>query len=328
MPEAPGVAWRLWLPLIAGWAILGLLIALNGPAEIFRRLREADPLSLAMAALAVLALAFIGALNLWLLFRAEARVPASRFLPVYWASWAIGLMVPGQAGDVASIALLLRRAGLDASRSAGISLVDKLISLAVLGTAGAVGLSLLRWSAGPWVGGLALFGLFAGIAVIAAAARLPDGRPGLLGRILGFVGRAARTILQFAAAHPGRLCVNLLFTVVKLLITGLAYQAAFEAVGQSPTLLQCLLFSSAAGLVAYVPVSINGVGTVEAVAIGLFGSIGIGAPGVIAAYALLRLTVLSTAWLPMLFLLPHLSRIPAVSPPVVRPSGGTGTQAG
>ncbi len=41
----------------------------------------------------------IGALGLHLLLNAEGKLPLRAFLPVFWTSWAIGLVLPGQIGD-------------------------------------------------------------------------------------------------------------------------------------------------------------------------------------------------------------------------------------
>jgi uncharacterized membrane protein YbhN (UPF0104 family) len=55
--------------------------------------------------------------------------------------------------------------------------------------------------------------------------------------------------------------------------------------------------ANSAGLVAYIPISANGVGTVEAGGLYLFGLHGIAAPIVIATYLALRFANLALAWI-------------------------------
>src|SRR5689334_20432486 len=64
-----------------------------------------------VAAVAITAATVLGAANLLLLFRPETGLTFHQFLPLYWISWAFGLIVPGQVGDMASIGLMLRRRG-------------------------------------------------------------------------------------------------------------------------------------------------------------------------------------------------------------------------
>ena len=55
---------------------------------------------------------------------------------------------------------------------------------------------------------------------------------------------------------------------------------------------------SACALVAYVPVSFNGIGTVEMAGVFVFGHLGIPGAGVLAAILCLRLIVIALAWIP------------------------------
>jgi hypothetical protein len=57
-------------------------------------------------------------------------------------------------------------------------------------------------------------------------------------------------------------------------------------------------------LVAYLPVSFNGIGTVELAGVALFGTVGVPAAAVFSGYMALRAMVLVIAWVPAgLFLL-------------------------
>jgi len=62
------------------------------------------------------------------------------------------------------------------------------------------------------------------------------------------------------------------------------------------------------GLVAYLPLSANGIGTVEMAGAGLFGEIGVSLPVVLSMYVLLRLANILLAWVPAALLMPDLLR--------------------
>jgi uncharacterized membrane protein YbhN (UPF0104 family) len=115
---------------------------------------------------------------------------------------------------------------------------------------------------------------------------------------LPIVQRIATTVLR--AHAPARLVVaNAIITWVKILFSGLAYWVIFRALlEQAPSLLTTTVVTQSAGLVAYVPVSFNGLGTVEISAITLFKTIGVDGAVILSAYLILRIVTMLCAWLP------------------------------
>jgi uncharacterized membrane protein YbhN (UPF0104 family) len=87
-------------------------------------------------------------------------------------------------------------------------------------------------------------------------------------------------------------------TSVKIGAIGVAYWALFLALGFSEDLFVIIPLVAASSIVAYAPVSVNGIGTVEAVGILLFSSVGIPETAVLSAYVTLRFLVLILAWGP------------------------------
>jgi uncharacterized membrane protein YbhN (UPF0104 family) len=67
---------------------------------------------------------------------------------------------------------------------------------------------------------------------------------------------------------------------------------------QAPGFGSITIISQTAGLIAYVPISFNGLGTVEVSAIALFGAAGVEAAAVVSTYVALRLITMAVAWLP------------------------------
>ena len=88
-------------------------------------------------------------------------------------------------------------------------------------------------------------------------------------------------------------------TGIKLLASGCAYWAVLRSMTpHAPAFGATTILSQTAGLIAYLPISFNGLGTVELSAVALFGAAGVEAPTVLSAYVALRLITLATAWVP------------------------------
>ncbi len=118
-------------------------------------------------------------------------------------------------------------------------------------------------------------------------------------------GEVARTV----RSKPGLLLLNVLLSLLKIVLTGLSYWLVVRGLHVSPpSVLKVTIAAISSGLVAYLPLSANGIGTVEAVGSGLFGQIGLTTEVVLSMYLLLRLANIVLAWLPASFLLPALLR--------------------
>jgi len=91
-------------------------------------------------------------------------------------------------------------------------------------------------------------------------------------------------------------------TLVKFLMVTSAYSFVLAAVGVHGLAFGDLLSAVAASsLVAYLPVTANGIGTAEATGVALLGTLGVPATAVLSAYLLLRALVFVLAWLPVAF---------------------------
>lgn len=304
MPQPPrrktSGHWR-WLRLAIGLLVLVGLIAYLTPRALLAQLKAVDPGWLLAAAVAILVSTLIGSYALYLLISRDRALHYRRFLGAYWMSWGVGLVVPGQIGDVAMLTVLMQRRGLHWPTSLGRSLLDKLISLAVLcGFAGwglhellpHVHVTPARIAVGA--AAICLLGLAMWTVLRLASGGNQDGR-----RLLKAVRTTAREIADSALRHPGRTMANLALTVLKFAFIVLAYWCVFRALGQDQLeYLRALPLVAVSALVAYIPVSFNGLGTVEFAGIWLFGAAGIAKAAVLSAYLLLRVMVLTLAWLP------------------------------
>ncbi len=291
-----------WLRLAIGLGILALLVAYLGPATLARHLAAADPAWLALAALVLVLATLIGAANLYLLLPVTGRPPLPAFVGLFWIAWAVGLLVPGQVGDMGTIAVGLRRRGYAWHTAIGRNLLDKGLSLAVLA-------SLATWGLWRWFGPatvLAALGILGAVGLLAAfgalwLAGILSERLALRARQAVDIGVAALADARVTARlHPGLVALNAALTVVKFALVTTAYGCVLGSIGVMGVAVADLLsVVAASSLIAYIPVTANGVGTAEAAGVALFGALGVPAAAILSAYILLRLLVMALAWVPV-----------------------------
>lgn len=288
-----------------GIFLLWVLCWYFGIGQIARNFGAIDPSYLILTVLLIGLGTLLGAANVYLLLEAGPARPRFRtFLPVYWTSWAIGLIFPGQVGDVASLALLLKRHGLELHATLARSAADKAISLMMMSAFGLYGISRLpvaadiptsqAWSSIAAIGAC-LLAIALGLMKITAA-RFPAG--------VTILGKTWREMVALMTENPLRLLANMGLTMFKIVIAGATYLFMFRALGQhGHTLTEVTPLVAASSLVAYLPVSLNGLGTAEAMGVMLFAGLKLTPATVLASYLALRISGLLLAWIPTLFLL-------------------------
>lgn len=289
---------RLRRPLLAlvGLSILAIAIVVVGGRGVFDRLLQFDALALAGASAALVVAGLLGAWNCYQVTELSAQLAPRVFLPIFWRSWAIGISLPGQVGDFIATLWQLKDREINLPAVAGRLLVDKLVTLTL-------GLAMLACV--PAVLGSAV-GLAVGLVLALGFVLLlawwvirwglqwrPDKElPGWLARLRLALGAALST-------PPRLIAANVAITVCKFIVTGVAYWLLIRQLDASPpTLATTTIVAQSAGLVAYLPISFNGIGTVEVSAITLFGRIGVPAASVLAVYLVLRVLTLAIAWSP------------------------------
>lgn len=284
-----------WLSALLGVCILALGIAWAGVGDVLSALAEQELLALVLAVAAIAAGTFLGAWNAFRLSELASTMAFRSFLAVYWRAWAIGLSVPGQVGDLVSTLWQLR-GRVDMEFVAGRLLVDKSVTL---------GCMLLLLSSLPAVLGILAYPYAllppVGAAIVLMLALAVSRRLALSQTDFWTSHRFLRRIkpLVSATAVPWpALWTNVAFTAAKVLLTGSAYWLLLPSDGNLEGFFTVLAISQTAGLVAYLPISFNGIGTVELSAMKLFSLMGYAAPEVLSAYIVLRLCALATAWIP------------------------------
>jgi uncharacterized membrane protein YbhN (UPF0104 family) len=282
-------------------ALLLVLLAISIDWQGAASLRLPSLVALAALAALIACSTLLGAGAAWLLVAAPYGVPPLHFLSIYWRSWALGLIAPGQVGDVASMVISLRSDRAHWSRILARALLDKLISLGVTALLLMQFLALRpeslpvleRPTAVPEAAVLPLLLLLVAVPAVLLLVFLRERLQRYLNSSLLLVLREYRGML-----------LNAVLSLAKLLLTGFIYCYAFASVGQRLEYLDVLGLTTLLSLVAYVPITLNGVGTVEAMAAWLYGALGVSGAQVLAVFLVLRLVVMAVAWLPVLCLLP------------------------
>lgn len=279
-------------------ALLAALILWIDPARVADALAGLSLPWLLVAAACVVGSTLLGAVNALLLLGRCGEIGWRAFLPIYWSAWAMGLVVPGQVGDVAAVAALLRHHRFEWHAALGRSLLDKLISFAVIAAFAGAGLASFAGRRLELDAVGALVALVPVAAIVLAARPLWRVTARVAPRLAALLARTAGELAATAREHPRRVGLNIVLTVAKVAVLGLSYWAMFRALGQELAAPAVIALAMASALVAYLPVSFNGLGTVELAGVVLFGALGVGEAAVLAAYLCLRAVVLAVAWLP------------------------------
>ena len=291
--------------LFVGLAILVVLIWVVGPKSVLEVWKSYELKWLCVAALAILASTILGGFNLYMIVRRRLNIGFSRFLCGYWLAWAIGLVVPGQIGDVLGLTLWMKKRGFSWEITSGIALIDKLISLSWMLAFAIVGIIFLL----PRLN-FESFRNFSGAIIVLALISI-GALVYLLFRIrekwtAGFVRFISEAKQSFASAKLDVLA-NAILTPLKITFIAGAYLALFFSAGVSwLSLTTTVLLVAASSLVSYIPISLNGIGTVELAGVALFGAFDIEAALVVSVFVTLRILVLLLAWVPasMILLMP------------------------
>lgn len=304
--HAGNVTHSKFLRVVAGLTIIAVLIFSVDGEVLLSHLTHLNSEYLLYGAICIVIATLLGGFNAYLVVAIDSTVSFGRFISFYWFSWALGLVVPGQVGDVASLTYLMKRAGIEWSKIMARAVLDKSISFLVMALL--AGIALLRFSEEIEIEtGTIVWTVAAALTIAAIALYLVRNvllRAARESAWLGKVRTSFRDLATFVSGKPWLVGINLVGTTLKILLIGTAYWYVFQAGGaQDPPWLEVVLLVTVSSLVAYIPVSFNGLGTVEVTGILLFSILGLGEELVLSSYLVLRLTVLIIAWAPSLLIL-------------------------
>jgi uncharacterized membrane protein YbhN (UPF0104 family) len=205
----------------------------------------------------------------------------------------MSLLIPGQLGDASQI-LLLRRYGFEVARSTAAYVIDKSLSLGMFMLIGAYGV--MRFTGDVSIGtaffvslaGMVLAaGLAFGVFAVAPRTWLPQ-------RLRDLWASFYTSVSSFAD-RPALVGLNAAISIVKWLVMAAMYYVAFAASGIFISFESAATIPVVSSLVAYIPITIAGIGTMEWTAIGLFGSVGVSSVAVVSAYVIIRGVLIACA---------------------------------
>jgi len=254
-------------------------------------------LSISQATLSYLLLAisyqyasiFLGAFNQYILFTAFSNLPFKSYLTAYVKAYAFGLLLPSQIGD-ASIAFFLKSEGLYYSQTLSVYILDKFLTFILyviilfLFLGNIMGYSKIVSFSSIISLGLSLSIMF--YIIVRLTSSFPvSWREN---RLMRFVHNLSVQLFFFTKHHPFLLLINFFLTCLKLGLVMLCYHAMITSLNYSLSIWRVGQTAIASGIVGYIPVSIQGLGTVEAMALLNFKTLGVSPADVLACYLVLR----------------------------------------
>ncbi len=278
------------LGLFVGVVILFLCLYRIGFTGILSSFSELRPIFLVMSGIILALWVVLGAMNMMVMLRPLVKKPFGEIIGLYCKANMVALMIPGQVGD-AVIVSFFRKYSVPISQGATIFGIDKFISTFWYGVMTSLGIYLLKNKI-PWqaavprigkVGILIIAGCLVVMFALAAYGILQHSHIGQ--RVKNWIS------LSFQYIKVGRHAILFDFCVTffRTLVLGCAYWFAIGAYGPPSSFVYTLCLPIMSALVAYLPISFNGLGMVEISLVFLFGKIGMKPAQIISAALTLRL---------------------------------------
>lgn len=280
--------------LLIGLAIVSYCVYAIGPAKILLALRQVNTSLLLLGLFLILLWLLLGALNIRTMLAPLAKIPYTTVLAAYSNANMAALIMPGQVGDLV-IVKFFKEMNIPLTQGVTLFATDKLVTLGwyvafalyglhLAGSGLALDLANIDLSSYliPALAIIALFGLTLALFFREPFHLVPK-------RVRNWFA-LARSYLSIARKA---ILLNVLITLARIMVMGGAYWVTIRAYGPAPTFLQALCFAIAAGLVAYIPLSFNGLGTVEAALISLYSTINIASAPVLSAALSMRLLLIA-----------------------------------
>ncbi|MFC1524199.1 lysylphosphatidylglycerol synthase transmembrane domain-containing protein [Thermodesulfobacteriota bacterium] len=276
------------LGIAIGLGILVVCLFRIGFRDIVTSFSGLEPGYLLAVAGAVLCWILIGALNIKVMLSPLARPPFLQVFRLYTRAAMVSLVVPGQVGDAVLVSFF-RRFSIPISQGATIFGIDKLITLLWYFLFGLYGCFLLDLFSGKGpVSRSAISPVTVAILLLLTVIGLILFFVLLNSRIGQRIQNWVRLSFEYIAMARKAIILDLCITGFRTLTLGCAYWFIIQAYGPAPSFIQTLCLAILGGLVAYIPLSFNGLGTVEAALIYLFGRVGIESSQILAAALSLR----------------------------------------
>ncbi|MBI2546231.1 flippase-like domain-containing protein [Candidatus Woesearchaeota archaeon] len=219
---------------------------------------------------------FLGVINIKLLLDGLGyRLPFKKIAQYYITSWSLGLYAPGKLGEF-SLVYLLKREKIGMGQSMAISVIDKVITFIVFGTAAVTGfIVFLTFIESLWLLSLLMLGLAAALYFLLSETGRAILKKYILRRFAAKFSGFNTTMRLFLKEKKKVLIYNVILTVVKLHLMALSISLLFISFGTHVSFFYTLLIIAIGTIIALIPVTFSGLGVREAASVYLFSKLGV-----------------------------------------------------
>ena len=259
--------------------ILLFLFRKIGISKIVETISKTTHIQIFISIAYVLMLIILGALNFALLLKIiKRKIKFIILLKCYVISWSIGFFSPGKIGEF-SIVYLLKKRGVPFGEGSAIAIIEKLESITSLAIMGLLGLIIFEKKFTLEIITLVTIALIiTSTLVISNKFRYFIRKYILRGYAKLFNGFSGA--ISEIKKNP-LIIISLLAVSMKFIITALATKMVFQIYSINIPFLSVLAITAITSLVAFIPISISGLGVRESIAVYLYKQIGVNS-----AYAL------------------------------------------
>ncbi len=242
----------------------------------------------------------LGACNIYLLLPLRKDLCYWRFLKYYLISSSVGMFTPGNIGEF-YITKLLKKHKIKLSSSATITILDKLITVLVMAIISLVGIIFMFKYSINYLIPLTFLVLLILVSVLLINRKFFT--------ILGFLfkkhkksfGGSYKLLINLLKNKKINLFTNILLTFIKWFVTVIGIKLVFLSLGLNVDFLLILVVTASARLVSMIPITVDGLGVKESIAILMYGVYAIGSVYVASMYIVYFFINYSLALIVVLF---------------------------
>jgi uncharacterized protein (TIRG00374 family) len=277
------------IKLTIGLAILFIVFYRVGFGQIFETLKTINTSYLLLIALCYVLFFIFGTLNLWILYSPLKKLKFSSLLKKYLVSWSLGMLVPGKLGEL-SIAYFLKDE-IPLGKGAAVAVMDKIVTLFTLAVVALIG---IVYFFGYWIAAqLGVIVILAGIVglVLFVSSKVHEFvKKVILRRFAKKLKGFSSTFIEYAKKHKIIILFNSLFSLIKWSILSFVIYFTFASMGMFISPLLIFIITIMTSFISLIPITIEGLGVREGVAVYLYGLISV-EPRLVASMSIFTLVV-------------------------------------
>ncbi len=281
--------YRHLLKIIVSISILVAIFLKVGVKETIVHLKNADLMFIILIVCFQIITLLLGATNIFILAQKMKKDLTFRsVLKDYLIIWPIGLFFPSKLSDVGMVYLLKKR-DIEVGKAVATMIIDNAITLWVIALFSLIGIyAFFGMTSTLLAGMLIIVGIALGAFLISPYAKNFVKRVILKKKAVYFKG-FSRGLTELNE-DKSVLLVNIFLTVLKLMSIFFTYHLAFLAINKTIEFSQVIQVTSISRLATFLPITINGLGLKEGIAIYLFNILGVAGSVVLSASLIVTIT--------------------------------------